>query len=703
MGAIPVVEHLERVMTNGESGARLDCALINRIAVCWLTLAASGLLACGRTDLGRLDPSRGTHAPADAAETGSPPGPIRTTWDQFPRFCSVDEWCGSSVVFRGVWGSASDDVWVVATGVSRNGPSAPYSTILHWDGSDWLAADWFRASEADAATGPQASLYAIWGSGADDVWTVGSSGITVHWNGTGWSAPDSITSADLRAVWGSTTQDVWAVGSGGTILHYDGKEWLATPSATTADLLAVWGSSADSVWAVGASGAILHWTGSAWSAVASGTNAPLGGVWGSGPHDVWAVGSAGTVLHWDGHAWSAAAWSDTSKWNLAAVWGSGADDVWAVGAPSWVYPPSSYPYSTGGIAHWDGVAWSTVSILSMPSLLAVWGSASNNVWAVGGGVSLRWNGTTWLRSDPARVDLYAAWGNAANDLWAVGAHGIVVHWDGDAWSTALEPQGRARTGCAGNGRTGSGAIWGSGANDVWATTETAALLHWNGHAWSTLPTGANDALISVWGSGASDVWSVGCSGSIEHWNGSTWSTLPSPTKSALVAVSGTAPNDVWAAGFASTVVHWDGLHWSVQELPAVEWTPYAVGLDGTDWYLVSSIAPNDVWLMGAWTSAGRGGGYQGPASSHWDGTGWSNSKEPVAGAGIWLDGPDDRWLVGTSLGGFYLNHPQEIAHWNGVDWSDSLSGGSVWLTGIWGSSPREIWAVGGQGAILRKR
>jgi hypothetical protein len=353
----------------------------------------------------------------------------------------------------------------------------------------------------------------------------------------------------------------------------------------------------------------------------------------------------------------------------------------------------------------------------MPLLSAVWGSASNNVWAVGEYASLQWNGTAWLRSDPARSDLYPAWGSAANDIWAVGEDGLVVHWDGDAWSTALDPQKKATNGCSGNGRNGSGAIWSNGAKDVWATTETADLVHWNGEAWSTVPTGANAALMGVWGSSSTDVWAVGCGGSIAHWDGNTWSAWPSPTNSHLYAVSGAAPNHVWAAGQTGTVVHWDGVRWSVQELPAVECTLGSgwngqqpdgswsclgrVGLEGTDWWLVWSTAPNDVWLMGAWTSAGRSGGYMGPASSHWNGTEWSNSKEPVAGAGIWLNAPDDRWLVGTSMGGFYPDH-QDIAHWNGVAWSE-LDAGFAGLNGIWGSSSREIWAVGQAGVILRKR
>jgi hypothetical protein len=171
--------------------------------------------------------------------------------------------------------------------------------------------------------------------------------------------------------------------------------------------------------------------------------------------------------------------------------------------------------------------------------------------------------------------------------------------------------------------------------------------------------------MAVWGSGATDAWAVGCWGSIAHWDGNTWSPWPSPTNENLIAVSGAAPNDVWAAGYAGTVVHWDGMRWSVQKLPAVDWwgsncqqggtSCTGIGWESTEWWLVSSTAPNDVWL------------------------------------------------VGTSLEGFYTDHPQDIAHWNGVAWSDSFAGGWVFLNGIWGSSPRETWAVGQGGVVLRKR
>jgi hypothetical protein len=40
-----------------------------------------------------------------------------------------------------------------------------------------------------------------------------------------------------------------------------------------------------------------------------------------------------------------------------------------------------------------------------------------------------------------------------------------------------------------------------------------------------------------------------------------------------------------------------------------------------------------------------------------------------------------------------------ILHWNGVTWSEQSSGSKP-LSGIWGSSPGDVWAVGAAGTIL---
>src|SRR4051812_28698712 len=37
---------------------------------------------------------------------------------------------------------------------------------------------------------------------------------------------------------------------------------------------------------------------------------------------------------------------------------------------------------------------------------------------------------------PERIGLTAVWGSGPNDVWGVGAEGSVIHWDGNAWTSA---------------------------------------------------------------------------------------------------------------------------------------------------------------------------------------------------------------------------------------------------------------------------
>ena len=61
--------------------------------------------------------------------------------------------------------------------------------------------------------------------------------------------------------------------------------------------------------------------------------------------------------------------------SLGDVWGSGPDDVFAVGA--------------GTILHYDGTTWTNMASNSKMGGGAVWGSGPNDVYAVGPNVILR--------------------------------------------------------------------------------------------------------------------------------------------------------------------------------------------------------------------------------------------------------------------------------------------------------------------------
>lgn len=61
------------------------------------------------------------------------------------------------------------------------------------------------------------------------MWAVGYdnelSGLTLRWNGSGWSRVPSGTTDRLWSVRGNGASDVWAVGMYGTIIHLDGAAW----------------------------------------------------------------------------------------------------------------------------------------------------------------------------------------------------------------------------------------------------------------------------------------------------------------------------------------------------------------------------------------------------------------------------------------------------------------------------------------------
>lgn len=149
-------------------------------------------------------------------------------------------------------------------------------------------------------------------------------------------------------------------------------------------------------------------------------------------------------------------------------------------------------------------------------LRAVWGSASNNVLAVGSsGVIRRYNGTSWsgMTSDTSQ-NLYGIWGSDSNNVFAVGEQRTVVKFNGSSWS------------------------------------EIDYYYSW----WSPSPT-----LYGVWGSASNNVFAVGSSGIIRRYNGASWSDMTSGTKTQLNGIWGNAANSMFAVGNGGLIIRNDGV------------------------------------------------------------------------------------------------------------------------------------------------
>ena len=203
-------------------------------------------------------------------------------------------------------------------------------------------------------------------------------------------------------------------------------------------------------------------------------------------------------------------------------------------------------------------------------LWGVWGGGADQVWAVGGntppippggssyGIILLWDGSAWSTVYAGRTQLSAVWGSGSKDVWAVGAicdsadlpaSDEVLHWDGIAWEEmSVAVQGWPR------------GIWGSGAEHVRMVTDLGPV-HWDGAAWLAVIDTAH--LLGVWGASPDDVWSVGYDNQdrsvILHWDGTTWSSVPMETSSlssSLNGVWGSGADEVWAVGSSGMILRW---------------------------------------------------------------------------------------------------------------------------------------------------
>jgi hypothetical protein len=299
--------------------------------------------------------------------------------------------------------------------------------------------------------------------------------------------------------------------------------------------------------------------------------------------------------------------------------------------------------------------------------------------------------------------LTSVWGTAKNDVWAVGSGGTIVHWDGTAWvSTPTTIRNTLR------------AVRGSGPNDVWAVAMTDTILHSNGFAngsaewtlvngavsaesasaalslWSarpgdlrigtrarnfydpdtgefpyidqyTLKTDADGGVgwepvlgegnvYGIWGSSETDLWIVADNSELrtQTWQkgmtkhgtlskgGFVWKEVDSQSSLRLEGIWGSAASDpIWAVGERGTIRRMTNgaIRWEIIESPTTE-----------NLHAIWGSRADDVWAVG---DAGT--------ILHWDGKDWKASaaafdlgKKPNL-YGVWGSAADDVWVVGDTV------------------------------------------------------
>jgi hypothetical protein len=431
----------------------------------------------------------------------------------------------------------------------------------------------------------------------------------------------------------------FAVGALGSVLRDAGAgRWQVEQLADTPSLAGVWAASADLAFAVSGDysngGRIYRFSGGRWNAMTENEFRYLSAIWGASPSEVYAVGyspayGGQAIQRFDGQAWtpmSAAASSD----GLYGVSGWGPGRALAVGAkrilrlspdhPSWQDDTPSFLHNTsfllrgawtfgehGAVAvgrdsqgqalllHRDAGGWQRLTAPETHELRAVWGSAADQVFAVGNaGVILRFDGSIWHSMDSGTSQtLYTIWGAAADDLYAAGLGGRILHFDGQHWrdtqprpaaqddfsdvsfaagvpfvsGSSVRPAMLRRLDGAwqhSRQRGGTGSLWAAPDGSLFAVGGSQAQ-RFDGSRWEPMATGVSVNLHDVHGRSAQDVWAVGNfggnTGTLLHFNGNTeleWQVLAADINWSLDRIWSGSSAPIVASSSYRRLFRWNG-------------------------------------------------------------------------------------------------------------------------------------------------
>ncbi len=575
--------------------------------------------------------------------------------------------------------------------------------VAKWDGARWSS---LGTGQANGTLGGYVLSLAMAGN---NLYVGGffntAGGVTAsniaRWDGTAWNSLGSGTSAGYLE---NTYVNALAVS--GTTVYIGGQ--FTYVSGVSANRLA-------------------KWDGTRWSSLGTGTNNGVtgylakisalaitpAGLYVGGYFSKAGTVTANNIARWDGTAWNSLG-TGTSNGvgsTVNALVASGTS-IYVGGAFT-----SAGAIAANYIARWNGTAWSSLGTAAANGVsgggvyaLTMLGTnlyAGGNFTQAGGlaaGGLARWDGTAW--SSPgtgsdgslnARTALVRGLAVVGTSVYVGGfftrrdgaVSSYITKLDGDTWS-------RPGTG-AGNGvgvlsegylttiLVAGTNVYAGGQFQLAGNVPASNVAKWDGTAWSSLGTGSANGVnatvqaLAMVGTTLYVGGNFTQAGSlpilhVAQWDGTTWSSLgPGLTTGYsnyvdALAVMGT---DLYVAGSfsraggttVSNIARWDGTNWN------------ALG-EGTGGPVAAlAVAGSDLYVGGSFT---RAGGVTANSVARWDGTAWNALGSGTAnGVSSYVNALaliGNRLYVGGSFVTVGGNSLKYLAQWDGTTWS-AVGGG----------------------------
>jgi hypothetical protein len=279
-----------------------------------------------------------------------------------------------------------------------------------------------------------------------------------------------------------------------------------------------------------------------WSIVEEKLDSALISVWGSAEDDVWAVGGdhgqGPLILHWNGKT-------------LERLDSGTSGDLW------WVFGFAGGPVFLGGangtiLRYQDGVFTPTTTPSSDVTVFGLWGSAPDDMWAVGGAdggaagaFAWRLEGDAWVAAPDfpteltADKSLWKAWGSSADDVWFVGTAGVAMHWDGSSFQTTN----------VGGGESLFTVHYAEGRFVAVGGSASGLIFENDGSGWQRVETDPLYALVGVRLLGSEHGYAVGRFGAFVEEKDGQWQDAEGPeTIRTLHSIWSDPAGGLWAVG-----------------------------------------------------------------------------------------------------------------------------------------------------------
>ena len=291
-------------------------------------------------------------------------------------------------------------------------------------------------------SGTKRNLNSVSGFSDGTVYAVGSKGTILKYDGSGWSPQESGTTWNLNTVWAAGTNTLYAVGDYRGIFRGNGSTWGKIHGlGKNYPLYGIGGPDADNgkIIAVGKSNTIRRpRVPSYYHNILDGSetgfrsqpqheykNDLYGAFYSAADQNVLMVGSKGIIGWYTGY--------DSQEQNTMDTWESPVSStlraIWAVDSRNF------FAVGDGGVIvrKLNNGPVTTMDSNTRADLRAVWGTDMNNVYAVGAkGTVMHFNGTAWSQiTVPTKAQLNGIWGVSEGEIYAVGNKGTIIKYAGN--------------------------------------------------------------------------------------------------------------------------------------------------------------------------------------------------------------------------------------------------------------------------------